>query len=66
MVEESGENSEMEQLKAERNIALARIYASYQERLERIIVFRMDPRIRRRLDASDVLQEAYLEMDRRL
>jgi RNA polymerase sigma-70 factor (ECF subfamily) len=66
MVEESGDTSEMEQLKAERNIALARIFASYHERLERIIVFRMDPRIRRRLDASDVLQEAYLEMDRRL
>jgi|688.fasta_scaffold01235_3 RNA polymerase sigma-70 factor (ECF subfamily) len=66
MVEESNDKSELEQLKAEGNNALARIYASYQERLERIVVFRMDPRIRRRIDAADVLQEAYLEMDRRL
>jgi RNA polymerase sigma-70 factor (ECF subfamily) len=66
MVEESNDKSELEQLKAEGNNALARIYASYQERLERIVVFRMDSRIRRRIDAADVLQEAYLEMDRRL
>jgi RNA polymerase sigma-70 factor (ECF subfamily) len=66
MIEESNDKSELEQLKAEGNIALARIYASNQERLERIVVFRMDPRIRRRIDAADVLQEAYLEMDRRL
>jgi len=33
----------------------------HQERLTRMVQFRIDPRLRGRIDASDVLQEAYLE-----
>ena len=32
-----------------------------RERLRRMVAFRLDPRLRRRVDPSDVLQEAYLE-----
>lgn len=34
---------------------------SHQERLTRLVVFRMDQRLRGRIDASDVVQEAFVE-----
>lgn len=37
------------------------LLTGYQDRLRRIIEFRLDRRLRGRVDASDVLQEAYLE-----
>ncbi len=46
--------------------ALASLFSSYQNRLERIVSFRLDPRIRGRIDAADILQEAYLEASHRL
>jgi RNA polymerase sigma-70 factor (ECF subfamily) len=33
----------------------------HRERLERMVAFRMDPRLRGRLDADDVVQEAFVE-----
>lgn len=33
----------------------------HSDRLRRIVLFRMDPRLRGRIDAADVVQEAYLE-----
>jgi RNA polymerase sigma-70 factor (ECF subfamily) len=38
----------------------------HRERLRRLVALRMDPRVHGRLDASDVLQETYLEAARRL
>lgn len=46
--------------------ALASLFSSYGPCLERIIHFRLDPRIRGRIDAADILQEAYLEASTRL
>lgn len=46
--------------------ALGRLLEWYRPRLWAMIQFRMDHRIRNRLDASDVLQEAFLEVSRRL
>lgn len=46
--------------------ALASLFSTYSGRLERIISFRLDPRIRGRVDAGDVLQEAFLEVSTRL
>lgn len=46
--------------------ALAEALSLYAERLERIIDLRLDPRLSGRVDASDVLQEAYLEACKRL
>jgi RNA polymerase sigma-70 factor (ECF subfamily) len=34
---------------------------AHQERLVRMVAFRMDPRLRRRIDAADVVQEAFVE-----
>jgi RNA polymerase sigma-70 factor (ECF subfamily) len=42
--------------------ALAELFESYRDRLWRMVELRMDARLRTRLDASDVLQEAYLEL----
>src|SRR5262245_55903290 len=45
--------------------ALAALFAHYRERLRRMIRLRLDRRLSGRVDASDVLQEAYLEVHRR-
>jgi RNA polymerase sigma-70 factor (ECF subfamily) len=36
------------------------LLAFHQERLTRIVEFRIDPRLRRRIDAADVVQEAFI------
>jgi RNA polymerase sigma-70 factor (ECF subfamily) len=46
--------------------AAGKLFAQHRERLRRMVQVRMDGRLRGRLDASDVLQEAYLEFDRSL
>ena len=46
--------------------ALARLFQSYRPRLYRMILLRMDLRVSARCDASDVLQESYVELARRL
>jgi RNA polymerase sigma-70 factor (ECF subfamily) len=45
---------------------LAEFFAAQRECLRRLILWRMDPRLKNRLDASDVLQEVYLDAQRRL
>jgi DNA-directed RNA polymerase specialized sigma24 family protein len=42
--------------------ALGELFQDYRERLRRMVELRMDARLRTRLDASDVLQEAYLDL----
>jgi RNA polymerase sigma-70 factor (ECF subfamily) len=42
--------------------ALSELFQCYRERLRRMVELRMGPRLRTRLDASDVLQEAYLDL----
>jgi RNA polymerase sigma-70 factor (ECF subfamily) len=46
--------------------ALADLLAIHQEKLERIIAFRLAPVLRSRVDPADVLQEAYFEISRRI
>lgn len=46
--------------------ALARLFAHYRDRLERIVKFRMDQRLVGRVDPDDVLQEAYLDAEKRI
>ncbi|MEN1678485.1 MAG: sigma-70 family RNA polymerase sigma factor [Planctomycetota bacterium] len=41
--------------------ALGEAFALHNDRLRRGVLFRMDPRLRGRVDADDVLQEAYLQ-----
>jgi RNA polymerase sigma-70 factor (ECF subfamily) len=45
---------------------LAILFERYRSRLEKIVEFRMDERIKRRVDPADVLQEAFMELSARL
>jgi RNA polymerase sigma-70 factor (ECF subfamily) len=53
----------MDRLRAGDRQALGELFQCYRERLQRMDELRMDPRLRTRIDASDVLQEAYLDLD---
>jgi RNA polymerase sigma-70 factor (ECF subfamily) len=41
------------------------LFALYRERLKKMVKLRLDRRLRGRLDASDVLQEAFLDVQKR-
>jgi RNA polymerase sigma-70 factor (ECF subfamily) len=46
--------------------ALGELLEGHRKRLRRMVKLRLDPRLQGRVDASDVLQEAYLEAAQRL
>jgi RNA polymerase sigma-70 factor (ECF subfamily) len=46
--------------------AVGELFSLYRDRLRRMILLRLDTRLRGRLDPSDVLQEAFLEFARAL
>jgi RNA polymerase sigma-70 factor (ECF subfamily) len=46
--------------------AMGRLLQGYRKRLRRMVQLRLDPRLQGRVDASDILQEAYLEATQRL
>src|ERR1700741_3786272 len=46
--------------------ALAELYDQHRDRLRRMVELRIDARVRARLDASDVVQEAFLDVGRDL
>lgn len=46
--------------------ASERLLCRYRDRLRQMAAFRIDPRLRRRLDASDIVQEAMLHASRRM
>jgi len=52
----------IDRLRAGDRQALGELFHCYRERLRRMVELRMDARLRTRLDASDVLQEAYLDL----
>jgi RNA polymerase sigma-70 factor (ECF subfamily) len=52
----------IDRLKAGDRQALAELFDQYRDRLRRMVALRMDPRLRARLDVSDVLQDAYIEL----
>src|SRR5467141_3493529 len=45
---------------------LGQLLQSHRKRLRRMVRLRMDPKLQGRVDASDVLQEAFLEAAQRL
>lgn len=57
---------EIERLIADGEAALAELFTVHRERLERFVAFRLDPRIRGRVDPADVMQEAYIQIAKRL
>jgi RNA polymerase sigma-70 factor (ECF subfamily) len=48
------------------NAALAALFTHYRERLRRMIHLRLDRRLTGRVDASDILQDVYLEVRKRM
>ena len=46
--------------------AIAELLAHYRPRLRRMVALRLDPKLRGRVDASDVIQEGYVDAMRRL
>jgi RNA polymerase sigma-70 factor (ECF subfamily) len=56
----------LEQARAGDKEALNRLFARHRARLRRMVDLRLDRRLQARIDASDVIQEAYLEVVTRL
>ncbi len=52
----------VERLRAGDRECLPALYDAYRDRLRRMVELRLDARLRARLDASDVLQDAYMEL----
>jgi RNA polymerase sigma-70 factor (ECF subfamily) len=65
MADESGElREQLRRLAAGDQQALADLFARYRDRLRRMVKLRLDRRLQGRIDASDVLQDAYLDVAR--
>ena len=54
----------VERLRAGDSDALATAFSHYRSRLKRMLDFRMDRRLKGREDASDILQEVYIDAHR--
>ena len=64
---DSGTNEHLvERLRGGDRQALAELFSLYRTRLRRMVEFRMDRRLQGRVDASDVLQEAYIDAEQRV
>lgn len=56
----------MQRLVAGDRSTLGPLFDHYRDRLWRMVHFRIDPRLQGRVDADDILQEAYLDAEKRL
>jgi RNA polymerase sigma-70 factor (ECF subfamily) len=56
----------LDRLKSGDDQALATLFAGHRDRLLRLVEFRLDARLRGRVEAEDVLQEAYLDAAKRM
>jgi RNA polymerase sigma-70 factor (ECF subfamily) len=56
----------LERARAGDQAAVAEIFAGHRDRLRRMVEMRLDRRLQARIDASDVIQDAYLEVATRL
>jgi RNA polymerase sigma-70 factor (ECF subfamily) len=67
MINNSAETARLlEQARAGDKEALNRLFARHRARLRRMVDLRLDRRLQARIDASDVIQEAYVEVITRL
>ncbi len=57
---------QLDRLRSGDKSALAQLFAAHRDRLRRMVELRMDWRVQARVDASDVLQEAFLDASGRL
>jgi RNA polymerase sigma-70 factor (ECF subfamily) len=63
----SGETADLlERARGGDGAALNELFSRHRDRLRRMVEMRLDWRLRARLDASDVIQDAYLEVAQRL
>jgi len=58
----SGQDQDLAFLHVGDSEALAELFNRYRERLRRMVELRIDARVRSRLDAADILQEAFLDL----
>jgi len=58
----AGPNDPIDALRSGDRQALAALFDHHRDRLRRMVELRLDPRLRARLDASDVVQEAFLDV----
>jgi RNA polymerase sigma-70 factor, ECF subfamily len=66
MTHESNESTELcRRIECGDEAALLELFARHRDRLKRMVKLRLDRRLQGRLDASDVLQEAYIDVARR-
>ena len=63
---QSMESAGIEHLRRGGQAALAETFTSHRDRLRRMVDLRLDRRVAGRVDASDVLQDAYLDASRQL
>src|SRR5262249_13608423 len=67
MDQDAAENGELiERVRAGDREALQVLFSRHRDRLRRMVEVRLDPRLQARLDASDVIQDAYVEVVQRL
>ena len=57
---------ELELLTSGNADSVAEVFSRYQEKLQRMVRFRLDRRLYGRVDTGDVLQEVWLEASRRI
>ena len=62
----SDTNDLVERLRSGDRQALTDLFQRHRDRLRRMVELRMDPRLQSRVDASDVLQDAFLDVAARL
>lgn len=60
----SGES--LDQLSSGDQVAFARLFSQNRGRLKQMLAHRIDPRLKVRVDLSDILQEAYIEAFKRV
>lgn len=60
------EDEVLKQFKVGGEVALAKYFAQLRGELHQMLRFRIDQRLKRRLDGSDIIQEAYMESCQRL
>jgi RNA polymerase sigma-70 factor (ECF subfamily) len=56
----------VERLRSGGSKALAEMYQQHRGRLRRMVELRIDPRLMKRIDADDVLQEGFVDISKRL
>jgi RNA polymerase sigma-70 factor, ECF subfamily len=56
----------LERLRSGDRRALADLFQQHRDRLRRMVELRMDSRLQGRIDASDVLQDGFLDLDKRV